>query len=385
MKVPLAKPEISEADIAAVVDVLRSSQLSQGPITLAFEEELAAYVGVSHAVTVNSGTSALQLALLALEIKEGDEVIAPSFSFMAVTNAIINQKAVPVFVDIDPRTRNTDPLQLATALSEKTRAIVIVHSFGVPALAQQIIEFARHHSLAVIEDACEALGAERDGHKAGALGDIGTLAFYPNKAITTGEGGALLTNSGALAARLRGLRNQGRQPGTEWFQHCEPGFSCRLSDLNCALGLQQLSRIEQILRRRAELAACYKRLLQSNVYISCPKTERGDARVSWFTYPVLLRKNFTRDHRDEIWTTLKQRGIESGRYFAPSHLQPSLRHVPFRCGDLTHTMSICERLLCLPLFPSLTETQIEFVCETLDEILTHCAGRQNEAHSAVNW
>jgi len=288
-------------------------------------------------------------------------------------------------VDIDPRTRNTDPLQLATALSEKTRAIVIVHSFGVPALAQQIIEFARHHSLAVIEDACEALGAERDGHKAGALGDIGTLAFYPNKAITTGEGGALLTNSGALAARLRGLRNQGRQPGTEWFQHCEPGFSCRLSDLNCALGLQQLSRIEQILRRRAELAACYKRLLQSNVYISCPKTERGDARVSWFTYPVLLRKNFTRDHRDEIWTTLKQRGIESGRYFAPSHLQPSLRHVPFRCGDLTHTMSICERLLCLPLFPSLTETQIEFVCETLDEILTHCAGRQNEAHSAVNW
>jgi perosamine synthetase len=385
MKVPLAKPEISEADIAAVVDVLRSSQLSQGPITLAFEEELAAYVGVSHAVTVNSGTSALQLALLALEIKEGDEVIAPSFSFMAVTNAIINQKAVPVFVDIDPRTRNTDPLQLATALSEKTRAIVIVHSFGVPALAQQIIEFARHHSLAVIEDACEALGAERDGHKAGALGDIGTLAFYPNKAITTGEGGALLTNSGALAARLRGLRNQGRQPGTEWFQHCEPGFSCRLSDLNCALGLQQLSRIEQILRRRAELAACYKRLLQSNVYISCPKTERGDARVSWFTYPVLLRKNFTRDHRDEIWTTLKQRGIESGRYFAPSHLQPSLRHVPFRCGDLTHTEFISERLLCLPLFPSLTEMQIEFVCESLDEILTHCAGRQNEAHAAVNW
>jgi perosamine synthetase len=327
----------------------------------------------------------LQLALRALEIKEGDEVIVPSFSFMAVTNAIVSEKAVPVFVDIDPRTLNMDPLKLETVLNEKTRAMVIVHSFGFPAPAERVIEFARRHSLAVIEDACEALGAERDGHRAGALGDIGTLAFYPNKVITTGEGGALLTNSAALAARLRSLRNQGRQPGPGWFQHSEPGFSYRLSDINCALGLQQLSRIDHILRRRAELAACYQRLLQGSAYISCPETESANTRVSWFTYPVLLRKGFTREDRDNVWTKLWQRGIEAARYFAPSHLQPALRNVPFRCGNLTHTMSISERLVCLPLFPSLTQTQIKFVCEALDEILRNCAIRQNEDQAAVTW
>jgi perosamine synthetase len=384
MKVPLARPEISEADIAAVVDVLRSPHLSQGPAMHAFEEELAAYLDVPHAVVVNSGTSALQLALRALGIKDGDEVILPSFSFMAVTNAVLSERAVPVFVDIDPRTLNMDPATLEAVVSEKTRAIILVHSFGFPAPAKEITDFARRHSLSVIEDACEALGAECRGEKAGTSGDIGIFAFYPNKLITTGEGGALVTRSHALAARLRSLRNQGRL-GTDWWQHHEPGFSYRLSDINCALGRQQLARIEQTLCRREELAGSYRRRLRPNAGLSCFGPEESHERISWFTYPILLEDSFTRQDRDEIWAELRRRGIECGRYFAPSHLQPALRSMTFRCGELTETVSVSARLLCMPLFHSLSELEIDTVCATLDEILRDRAAWRGRVQAAVNW
>jgi perosamine synthetase len=369
MKIPLAKPEVLEDDIAAVTAVLRSTRLSQGPVMHKFEQALAAYLDMPHAVVVNSGTSALQLALRALDIKENDEVILPSFSFMAVTNAILSEKAIPVFVDIDPATLNLDPSCLEAALSRKTRAVVLVHSFGIPAPATEIVAFARRHSLAVIEDACEALGAEIDGQKVGTFGDIATLAFYPNKVISTGEGGALITDSAVLAARLRSLRNQGRCPGEDWLQHHEPGFSYRLSDIHCALGLQQLSRIEQTLRHRDTLASIYASWLNANEHVRCFGTAPCSRRISWFTYPVLLSSRFSRQDRDEVWVALKQKGIETGRYFAPSHLQPALRNRDFRCGDLAHTISISERLLCLPMFNGLTEGQIRFVCSSLDGTL----------------
>jgi len=366
MRIPLAKPEVLEEDIAAVTAVLRSGRLSQGPVMHEFEQALAAYLDMPHAVVVNSGTSALQLALRALDIKENDEVILPSFSFMGVTNAILSEKAIPVFVDIDPATLNLNPSCLEAALSRNTRAVVMVHSFGIPAPATEIVAFARQHSLAVIEDACEALGAEIDGRKVGMFGDIATLAFYPNKVISTGEGGALITQSALLAARLRSLRNQGRCLGEDWLQHHEPGFSYRLSDVHCALGLQQLSRIERTIRRRDTLACSYASQLNVNQHVSCfePGTLR---RISWFTYPVLLSSRFSRQDRDEVWDALKQKGIETGRYFAPSHLQPALRNRDFRCEDLTHTISISERLLCLPIFNGLTEEQIRFVCSSLEE------------------
>jgi perosamine synthetase len=367
MKIPLAKPEVLEDDIAAVTAVLRSGRLSQGPVMHEFERALAAYLGMPHAVVVNSGTSALQLALRALGIQENDEVILPSFSFIAVTNAIFSEKAIPVFVDIDPATLNLDPSCLEAALSRKTRAVVLVHSFGIPAPAAEIVAFARQHSLAVIEDACEALGAERDGRKAGTFGDIAALAFYPNKVISTGEGGALITQSADLAARLRSLRNQGRCPGEHWLQHHEPGFSYRLSDIHCALGLQQLSRLEQTLRRRDTLACSYALQLNANSDVRCFRAGPGHSRVSWFTYPVLLGSRFSRQDRDEIQAALRQKGIETGRYFAPSHLQPALRNRDFRCGDLCHTLPIAERLLCLPIFNELTEGQIRFVCSSLEE------------------
>jgi len=371
MRIPLAKPEILESDIAAVVEVLRSSRLSQGPVMPAFEEALATYLGVSHAVVVNSGTSALQLALRTLGIKEGDEVILPSFSFMAVTNTVLNERAIPVFVDIRPNTFNIDPAKLGAALSARTKAIIMVHTFGYPAQADEIVDFARRHSLYVIEDACEAIGAEINGRKTGTLGDIGIFAFYPNKQMTTGEGGALATHSATTAEALRRLRNQGRQPSPEWFQHIETGYSYRLSEINCALGLQQLSRIEQTLSRREALARSYENRLRSNGSLTLYTKESKDERVSWFTYPVLLTKGFHQQERDDIWERLKQTGIECGRYFPPAHLQPVMRDFPFRCGDLSETVSIAERLLCLPFFNSLDENQIEHVCASLNEALSH--------------
>lgn len=370
MRIPLAKPEILESDIEAVAAVLRSSRLSCGPVLRAFEEALAAYLDVAHAVAVNSGTSALQLALRALHIEEGDEVILPSFSFMAVTNAVLAARATPVFADIAPGTLNMDPCQLEPLLSSRTKAIIVVHSFGHPAPVEKIVAFARRHKLAVIEDACEALGAELNGCKAGTLADAGIFAFYPNKQITTGEGGALVTHSRALAEAVRSLSNQGREASSHWFQHLHAGYSYRLSDMNCALGLAQLSRMENTLHRREVLAHTYQRYLKKNsevkVYDECP-----GGRISWFTYPVLLPMGLGQIDRDEIWQELNQIGIETARYFPPAHLQPVMSQFPFRCGDLSETLSISQRLLCLPFFNSLQESEIEFVCKTLDEILSN--------------
>lgn len=368
MNIPLAKPEILETDIAAVVAVLRSSRLSQGPVLHAFEKALAAYLNVGHVVAVNSGTSALQLGLQALEIAEGDEVVLPSFSFMAVTNAVLAARAIPVFADVDPATLNLNPAKVEQLLSARTKAIIVVHTFGRPADLDPLLSIARRHRIYVIEDACEALGAEVNGQKAGALGDVGVFAFYPNKQITTGEGGAVVTNSPMLAQAVRHLANQGRQPSMQWFEHVDAGHSYRLSEINCSLGLQQLSRIEEILGRREELARRYQYRLRNQGEVKC-YGERANGRMSWFAYPVLLRDDFQQEDRDRIWQLLGQSGIECGRYFAPAHLQPVMRKFPFRTGDLTHTEAISQRLLCLPFFNSLQESEIELVCESLSKAL----------------
>lgn len=373
MNIPLSKPEILESDIAAVTAVLRSPCLSQGPALRAFEEALAAYLKIDHAVAVNSGTSALQLALQALQIGEGDEVILPSFSFMAVTNAVLAIHATPVYADIDPRTLNLDATKVESLVSSQTRAIIVVDTFGHPAQVGQIRAIAHCCGLFVIEDACEAIGAEVNGRKAGTLGDLGIFAFYPNKQITTGEGGALVTNSAMLAQAVRNLSNQGRQNSAYWFQHADAGYSYRLSDINCALGLHQLARIEDILRRRECLAQQYREQLNAkdNGVRCCFELPNG--RMSWFTFPVLLSEDMDQRERDEVWQQLKEMGIECGRYFPPAHLQPVMRKFPFRCGDLSATVEVAQRLLCLPLFNSLEPDSIELVCESLDRVL---AGRK---------
>src|ERR1041385_2957231 len=243
IRIPLAKPEITEADRDAVLSVLRTPHLSTGPKLEEFERAICNYTGSKHAVAVNSGTSALHLAIRALNLERGSEVILPSFSFSALLNVILQEGLRPKFVDIDPATYNTSPELVERAITKRTRLILAVHTFGIPVDVGMMLDASTaavrgrggpRHPVHVIEDACEALGAEVRGQKAGTLGEAGLFAFYPNKQITTGEGGVLVTADDSLAAKARVLRNQGRDPGLDWLQNVEVGFSYRISDINCA-------------------------------------------------------------------------------------------------------------------------------------------------------
>ncbi len=258
LRIPLAKPEVTDADREAVLQVLHSHFLSMGPKLEEFEQAISTYVGSRFAAAVNSGTSALHLALKTLDLQPEAEVILPSFTFVAPLNVLLQEKLQPVFVDIDARSLNVTPEAVEAAISSRTKAIIAIHTFGRPVAIDQLRSIADRHGIYLIEDACEALGAEINGRKAGSFGDIGILAFYPNKQITTGEGGMFLTSNEKLARQARRLRNQGRDPSLDWFQQAENGYSYRLSDINCALGLEQLRRIESIVARREELASLYR-------------------------------------------------------------------------------------------------------------------------------
>ncbi len=326
-------------------------------------------------MAVNSGTSALQIAIHGLGLERGAEVILPSFSFAALLNVILQEGLRPKFVDIDPETYNTTPELVAAAITERTRLIIAVHTFGVPVNGEsvfRVIERSRtkrpRHRIHFIEDACEALGAEVYGRKAGSLGDAGMFAFYPNKQITTGEGGVLITSNHELATRARRLRNQGRDPECEWYQHSEVGFSYRLSDINCALGISQLTRIENIVVRRQKLAELYDRGLANIAEIQRPSLACEHGRISWFVYPVRLHEDFTRSHRDWICQSLCRKGVATGKYFAPLHRQPVLTtHNVRSSNSLVHTEAMADRVIALPFFNELSELEIQEVCGALEE------------------
>ena len=364
MRIPLSSPDIDEDDIAAVVGVLRTSRLSLGPVLGEFEREFAAYIGAAHAVAVNSGTAGLHLALLASGIGVGDEVIVPSFTFIAAANAIRYVGGVPVFVDIDPATLNMDPDCVERAVTSRTRAVIVVHTFGVPAELDALLEIARRHRLRVIEDACEAIGAEYRGRKVGSFGDCGVFAFYPNKQMTTGEGGMVVTDREDVDSALRSLRNQGRRATDDWLEHSDLGYNYRISEMNCALGLSQLRRIDGILARRAEVAAEYDRRLTGCEALVLPPLSIPDRSISWFVYMVRLDMNFTAEHRDTVRSSLIARGIGCGRYFAPIHLQPAYRSI-VSSPRLPVTEGEAERTLALPFLNRITSEQIGEVCDAL--------------------
>src|SRR5271165_2984895 len=298
IRIPLSAPDISEADVRAVSDVLRTSRLSLGPKLGEFEAAIAKYVGASNAVAVSSGTAGLHLCVRALGIRDGDEVLVPSFTFIAAANAIRYERAVPVFVDIEPHTLNLDPARVEQAITPRTRAIMLVHTFGCPADIAPILEIAHRHGLFVIEDACEAIGAEYDGSKVGTHGDAGVFAFYPNKQMTTGEGGVIVTNNPEIATLARKLRNHGREDSDNWFQHTELGYNYRISDINCALGIEQLKRIEPILARRAAIARAYDQKLAGLATLQLPLLNVPRRRISWFVYVVRLAGAMNQFHRD---------------------------------------------------------------------------------------
>ncbi|HXM41064.1 MAG TPA: DegT/DnrJ/EryC1/StrS family aminotransferase [Bryobacteraceae bacterium] len=372
-RIPLSAPDIAEADIAAVVDVLRTPRLSIGPRMEEFEEAVAGYTGVPYGVALSSGTAGLHLGLAALGIGEGDEVILPSFTFIAVAHAVLYVRARPVFADIDPRTLNLTPESVAGAITPKTRAIIVVHTFGCPADLDPILDIAARHGVRVIEDACEALGAEYRGRNAGGIGDLGVFAFYPNKPITTGEGGMVVSRERELADTIRALRNQGRRPADGWLDHTLLGYNYRLSEINCALGLSQMHRLDGILARRENRAACYREHLQPVPGLTLPVFEIADGRVCWFVFVVRLAANFTQADRDGIISYMAARGIGCGRYFAPVHLQPLYAGYADRGHALVATENVASRTLALPFFNRLTDGEIAEVCATLREAIRAAA------------
>ncbi len=367
MKIPLSAPDITEAEIEAVVAVLRTPRLSLGPVSEQFEAAVATYVSVPHAVAVSSGTAGLHLCFRALDIGEGDEVIVPSFAFIAAANAIRYERATPVFADIDPATLNIDPQRVEEAITPRTRAILVVHNFGVPADISTILEIAERRGLLVIEDACEAIGAEHRGRKAGSMGHAGVFAFYPNKQITTGEGGMVVTRDEALARRIRALRNQGRYETEDWFQHTELGYNYRISEINCALGLAQMSRLEEILQKREAAASAYDQRLSRYQELTLPPLSVSEGRVSWFVYVVRLN-NGAGIKRETVMRGLADAGVASGRYFAPIHLQPS--YAAWRnSANLPVTEAEALRTIALPFFNNIETGAVETVCKTLGRLL----------------
>jgi len=365
--IPLSAPDITQLEIDAVTRVLRTPHLSLGPELSAFESALAAYHAVPHAVAVSSGTAGLHLALLTLGIGEGDEVIVPSFAFIAVANAVLQVRATPVFAEIDPVTLNLAPEAVEQAITTRTRALLVVHTFGVPADMAALQAIAQRHNLLILEDACEAVGAEIEltpnmPRRAGSFGHLAVLGFYPNKQLTTGEGGAVLAHDAAHTARLRSLRNQGRA-GPEWLDHAEPGYNYRLSDMACALGRAQLSRIDEILALRRAAAERYAELLATIPGLELPPLSLPGATISWFVYVVRLPAHAD---RDRVRAALAAQGIATGRYFAPIHLQPAWRNHPSAAlARLPVTESIAARTLALPFFNRMGGEQQQRVADAL--------------------
>jgi len=371
MTIPLSSPDITQLEVDAVTAVLRTPHLSLGPELPAFEAAFATYHQVPHAVAVSSGTAGLHLALLSLNIGEGDEVIIPSFTFIAVANAVLQVRATPVFAEIDPTTLNLDSDATERAITPRTRAILLVHTFGVPADIDVFQTIAARHNLFLIEDACEAIGAEfgppPNARRVGSFGHLAVFGFYPNKQITTGEGGMVLAHNLAHAVRLRSLRNQGRNPDGGWLDHAEPGYNYRLSDIACALGRVQLSRIEEILALRQAAAARYNSSLNHIPGLELPPITLPNRSISWFVYVVRLPHAA---NRKRIQAALAQRGIATGRYFAPIHLQPAwLSHPSAAATNLPLTESIASRTLALPFFNRIAPEQQQHVAAALQQAL----------------
>lgn len=371
MIVPLSSPDITELEIRYVTEVLKTPDLSLGPMLTEFEAKIADFVGVKHAVAVNSGTSALHLIIRALGIGEGDEVITTPFSFIASANCILYERAKPVFVDINPLTLNIDADVIENRITERTKAILAVDVFGYPAEWDKLEQIAEKYNLKLIEDSCEAIGAEYKGRKAGTFGDAAAYAFYPNKQMTTGEGGVVVTDNPEIAKLCRSMRNQGRENSSEWLEHLRLGYNYRLSDINCALGMAQLQRIDQLLSKREQVAQMYNIKLEHWQEVKLPFSDPGVKR-SWFVYVVLLDDKYSKKHRDSVLQKLREEGIGCSNYFAPIHLQPFyVEMFGFKKGDFPVTERISEQTIALPFYNNLSERNMDFVVQTLKEIVSN--------------
>jgi perosamine synthetase len=369
--IPLARPTLGADEERAVLEVLRSGALSLGPKVGEFEQAFARRVGGAggdsiYASAVSSGTAGLHLALRAVGVKRGDEVITSPLSFVASANAALYEGARPVFADIDPVTLNLDPEAAEAAITERTKAILPVHIFGYPAEMGAFEAIARRHDLAIVEDACEALGARHpDGTPVGGRGNPAVFGFYANKQITTGEGGMITLGDPEMKARIDSERNQGRAPNMEWLDHDRLGFNYRLSDIACALGLAQLGRLDDFLAARARLASQYREALEGVRGVQTPCPDMEGSRRGWFVFVVQIPR---RADRDTVIKELAAEGVQSKPYLPAIHL---MRYYRERFGHQPGDFPICEdiaaRSIALPFYVGMEEWQVRCVADVLRE------------------
>ncbi len=362
--IPLARPDVGPRELELVTQVLGSDVLALGPFAPQFEAGIAALAGRRQGVACSSGTAGLHLGVRALEIGEGDEVITTPFSFVASANCLLYERAVPRFVDIEEDSLGIDPALVEQAATNRTRAILPVHAFGRPCRIDDLVWLARQRGWAVIEDACEGLGSTIRGRPLGSFGDVAVFAFYPNKQITTGEGGMVVTDDGALADTMRSLRNQGRDTDGTWLRHVRLGYNYRLDEMSAAVGVAQLERLTTLRAGRARVAAAYERALADFDWVRLPRAG-AEETVDWFVYVVRLHEEID---RDGLIGRLAEVGVPSRPYFTPLHLQPFYRaSFGFRPGDFPATERVAASTLALPFSSRLADEEVEYVTNALVE------------------
>ncbi|MGB9683159.1 MAG: DegT/DnrJ/EryC1/StrS family aminotransferase [bacterium] len=368
-RIPMSAPDLDESDINEVLEVLNSGRLALGPKAREFEELMADYVGTRYAIAVSSGTAGLHILVRALGIGPGDEVLVPSFTFSASVNAILYERATPVFVDVESETYNLDPEDLERKITKRTKAVMAVDIFGHPAEWDRILKVAEKYNLKVIDDSCEALGAEYKGKKIGQFGDAACFAFYPNKQITTGEGGIIVTNNPSIEKLARSLRNQGREEMGSWLEHERLGYNYRMDEMSAALGVSQLKKIETFLEKRERVARMYTEKLKDSPWVR-PPVVKPYVRMSWFVYVITLEKGLD---RDRVIEKMEEMGIPARGYFSPIHLQPYIREMfGTKEGMLPITEDISKRTLALPFHNNLKVEEIEEVARILREVIKAC-------------
>jgi perosamine synthetase len=373
LKLPMSMPDITAEEIQAVVRVMQSRNLSIGSQTLEFEQLIASQANAKYAVAVTNGTSALHLSIVAAGIGHLDEVITTPFSFISSANCILFEKAKPVFIDIDPVSLNIDSQKIEAAITGRTKAILVVHIFGQPADMDPILEIAAKHNLIVIEDACEAIGAEYKNKRVGAIGKAGAFAFYPNKQMTTGEGAALITNDDEWAGLFRSLRNQGRDKFDGWLNHSRLGFNYRMSELNASVGVVQLKRLDELLRKRNGVAKQYSLMLSPLEDVTPLTIVSTTTRMSWFVYVVRFAHGID---RDLVINNMAEAGIPTRPYFTPIHLQPFYREkFGFKPGDFPEAEAAGQSIIALPFHTNMKTEEIEVVKKTLKDVLARAKGR----------
>ena len=370
MQIPLSQPYIDEEEIDAVVAVMRSSRLSLGPKLKEFEQVFAEMCGMPYAVAINSGTSGLHLCVKALEIGPGDEVITTPFSFIASANCVLYEGATPVFVDVEEETFGIDTTLIEEALTERTKSIIPVHVFGQCCNMKEIMRLAEKHQLSVIEDACEAPLATHHDQLSGSMGDVSVFAFYPNKQMTTGEGGMILTKDKELYELFSSYRNQGRGNNMQWLSHDRLGYNYRISELTAALGVVQTRKLPQIIQTRKEKAAFYQEILQEIDEIQLPRIA-AENEHSWFVFSLRVAARY----RDEVLKRLNEKGIQSKAYFFPCIHQQKFYRETFNYPDGAFPVAekLSQEMIILPFFTAITEEQMLQVRDTLKEVLSELA------------